>query len=59
MVYIWKTKKGRTSKVVDTGGYKRNEIGSNNLEWAKKNNKIKALGTERCENIKNPYIYIN
>jgi hypothetical protein len=57
----WKTKKGKTSKFMDAGGYNRNKRGINNLEWVdregwRRKNKIMTLGIERCENIKTLYI---
>ena len=57
----WKTKKGKASKLVDAGGYNRNEragnwrLGMGRQGGVEKKNKF-TLGTERCENIKNLYI---
>ena len=61
MVPTWKTKKAKTSKFVDTGGYNRNEIqgnwrlGMGRERKVEKENKF-TLCTERCENINNLYI---
>ena len=33
MVSTWKTKKGKTSKFVDAGGYNRNEGGGKLATW--------------------------
>ena len=54
-------KKGKISKVVDAGGYNRNEsegnwrLGVDRQGRVEKENKF-TLGTNRCENIKNLYI---
>ena len=60
MVPTWKTKKGKTSKFMDAGGYNRNE-GEENWRLVvepqggmKKENK--TLGTGWYENINNLYI---
>ena len=60
-VPTWKTKKGKTSKFVDAGGYNRNEREENwrlamgRQRRMEKENKF-TLGTEKCENTKNPYM---
>ena len=61
MVPTWKTKKEKTSKFVDAGGYYRNErAGIGDLEWVDREGRRKkskfTLGTERCENMKNLYV---
>ena len=60
MVPTWKTKKGKTSKIVDAGGYNRNERervigGMGRQRRVEKKNKF-TFGTERCENFNNMYI---
>ena len=61
MVSAWKTKKGKTSKFVDAGGYNRIERERNWRLWVgrqrrvEKKDKIITLGTERYENIKTLY----
>ena len=58
MVPAYKTKNGKVSKFVDTGGYNRNErereggiwqLGVGRQGGVEKKNKIVSLGTERCE----------
>ena len=54
--------KGKTSKFVDSGSYKRNEregikqSGMGRQRRMEKIHRIKMLGTERCANITNLYI---
>ena len=61
MVPPWKTKKGKTSKFVDAGGYNGNDragdwgLGMGRQRGMEKEN-IFTLGTETFENIKNLYI---
>ena len=62
MVPTWKTKKGKTSKFVDAGGYNRNEteierggIGMGRQRSVVNKNEF-TLCSERCKNIKNIYI---
>ena len=61
MMSTSKTKKGKTSKFVDAGGYNRNEregnfqLGVGRLRRVEKKNKIKTLGTETCENKETVY----
>ena len=58
MVPTWNTKKEKTSKFVDAGGFNRNEkegnlrLGMSRQRRVEKENKF-TLDTERCENIKN------
>ena len=61
MVPTWKTKKGKTSKFVDEGGYNKDKrqgnwrLGISRQRRVKKERKF-LLGTEKCENTKKRYI---